>query len=97
VQIIFWPLLGLMYLFCLGIDIAIFFLAVRLLVTRWHAGWLEGFNDAGKGLVDAITTRVGLLWYRMVHRHLSPRGELLISILVLYLAQFIICVASRWC
>lgn len=96
-QIIFWPILGLLYLFYIGIQIAIFFLVVRLLVTRWHVGWLEGFNDAGKRLVDAITTRVGLLWYRMVHRHLSPRGELLISILALYLAQFIVCLASRVC
>jgi|GEM_PF-2058452 len=96
-HIIFWPILGLLYLFYIGTGIAIFFLAVRLLTTRWHADWLEGFDDAGRRLVDAITTRVGLLWYRMVHRHLSPRGELLISILVLCLAQFIVCLASRFC
>jgi hypothetical protein len=96
-QIIFWPLLGLLYLVCIGMDIAIFFLAVRLVATRWHADWLEGFNDAGKRLVDTITTRVGLFWYRIVHTHLSPRGELLISIFVLCMAQLIIWLASRLC
>jgi hypothetical protein len=96
-QIIFWPILGVLYLVCIGIGIAIFFLVVRLLATRWHVDWLEGFDDAGKGLADAITTRIGLLWYRMVHRHLSPTGELLISILVLCLAQFIIRVAASLC
>ena len=96
-RIIFWPLLSVAYLFCIGIDIAIFFLVVRLLITRWHVGWLEGFNNAGKHLVDAITAKVGVLWYQMAQRRLSKRGELLLSILALYIAQFIVCAAARLC
>jgi hypothetical protein len=96
-QIAFWPLLGVMYLFCIGIDIAIFFLVVRLLATRWHVGWLEGFNDVGRGLVDATTAKVGLLWQRMTQRRLSKKGELMVSILALFIAQFIVWAAVRLC
>jgi hypothetical protein len=63
-----------------GVDVCMFFLLIRLILTRRNIDRLRVFDDAGKTLVNAITARTGQLWYRTVHRRLSHQGELLMSL-----------------
>jgi hypothetical protein len=91
------PVRGLLYLICIGIDITIFFLVVRLVVTEWHTSCLEGFDGVGKSLVDGVRRNVRALWFRVAQRHLSQRGELLFGILALYVAEVVVCVVARSC
>ena len=77
-------------LVCLGIDIATFFLLVRL-VQAWKAcNWLAPFNKAGKSLVDSITATTGNLASSKFNKELSDRGKLLVSFGILMLVKFII-------
>lgn len=67
-------------LICIGIDITVFFVLCRIVLMWRKIHWLERLNDIGKGLVDALAVYTGQLWYKATKKHLSIKGELLISL-----------------
>ncbi|MHC4538689.1 MAG: hypothetical protein ACYS74_02775 [Planctomycetota bacterium] len=75
--IVLWLVLSLV---AAAIDVCMFFLLIRLILMRRHIDRLQGFDDAGKALVNAITAQTGQLWYRTVRKRLSYQGELLVSL-----------------
>lgn len=85
---------GLLWVFlnivCIGVDIALFFIGVRLVLMWRNISWLERLNDVGKGLVDALAASGGRLWYRAVQKKLSDRGELFVSVLALSIARLLL-------
>jgi hypothetical protein len=83
-------LLAFLHLICIAIDIAIFFLVVRLLLTWRSISWLERLDKVGKELVYALTANVGRLWYRVAEKKLSTKGELLVSVLALSIARLLL-------
>lgn len=84
------PILTVLSLACLGIDIVVLFLLVRL-VQPWRAfSWLAPFDKAGKSLVDSITTTAGNLWSSKLGKELSCRGRILVCLGMLTLAKLII-------
>ena len=76
----------LLQLLVTGVDVCMFFLLIRLILTRRNIDRLRVFDDAGQTLVHAITARTGQLWYRTVHKRLSHQGELLVSLIPLMFA-----------
>ena len=74
------------YFVCMAIDVVLFFLIVRVLVTRWPTWWLVGFDAVGSRLIDGLLSRVQSLWARCFLRQLSDRGQLLASIVLCYAA-----------
>ena len=74
------------YFVCMAIDVVLFFLMVRALVTRWPTWWLVGFDAVGGRLVDGLLIRVQDLWARFFLRQLSDRGQLMASIILCYAA-----------
>ena len=86
---------GLLHLACIGMDIAIFFLLIRL-ALMWRSGsWLERLNTTGRQLVDALTTQVGRLWFRAVHKKLSCRCELLVGLTALVFVRLVVGEVAR--
>lgn len=67
-----------------------FFLVVRAVMLWKEVSWLKSFDDAGKALVDTYTEIIGRLWNQMTHRHLAPKGKLLVGLVVLELTEFLI-------
>ena len=79
---------GFLYFVCIGLDIAIFFLQIRLILLWKNISWLIPFDDTGKPLVNAITRRAsGLL---KTKRPLSERGKLILVLLVFFIARIIL-------
>jgi hypothetical protein len=95
-MLIYSTLMGvILYYVFLAIDITVFFLIVRA-VTLWKKiSWLKPFDEAGKRLVDDYTLFVGRLWTRIAHRHLAPKGRLLIGLVMLELTRFLLFGAAR--
>jgi hypothetical protein len=86
---------GLFYLACIGMDIAIFFLLIRLVLMWRSDSWLEQLNEVGRQLVDALAAKVGRLWFRAVRKQLSCRGELLVGLTVLLFVRLTVCEVAR--
>ena len=53
-----YPLMCFLYFVCVGLDIAMFFLQIRLVVLWRNVNWLVPFDNAGKTLVNAVTAKV---------------------------------------
>jgi hypothetical protein len=83
------------YFVCMAIDVVLFFLVIRVLVSRWRIWWLAGFDAAGQKLIDQILLRIRGLWYRAFHTHLSDRGQLITTIVTFYVAWLAVHV-SGW-
>ena len=77
-------------LVCIGLDITIFFLFVRLIITWLKIPLFEKFNDAGKSLVGAITSSVSTLWDRVGQKRLSEKGKVFLGIAVVAFIRLIL-------
>jgi len=75
---------------CVGINITAFFLIVRAVMLWKEISWLKSFDDAGKALVNIYTEMIDRLWNQMAHRHLAPKGKLLVGLVVLELTGILI-------
>lgn len=82
-------------LLCIGIDIALFFVAVRLILMWRNTSWLVRLNSVGKELVAAILSETNRLWYRVAQKKLSVKGELFVSIVSLSIARLLLCEIVR--
>lgn len=77
-----------LYFVCVGLDIAMFFLQIRL-VLLWRAvNWLIPFDNAGKSLVTAVTAKVPQ--FLKTQNQLSERGKLIIALVVFAIARIIL-------
>jgi len=84
---------SLLYFVCIGLDIAIFFLQIRLILLWKNISWLIPFDDTGKPLVNAIAGRAsGLL---KTKRQLSEKGKLILILLVFVITRIILTAILR--
>jgi len=77
-----------LYFVCVGLDIAMFFLQIRLVVLWRNVNWLIPFDNAGKTLVNAVTTKVSQ--FLKIPRPLSERGKLIVALIVFAIARVIL-------
>ena len=85
-MIIISPVNSVLCFVFIGIDVAVFFLTVRLIASWREVSWLVGFNKAGSLLTDSILETVK----HCINRNLSERGSLVISITILSLVKLLI-------
>ncbi len=83
-----YPLMCFLYFVCVGLDIAMFFLQLRLVVLWRNVSWLVPFDNAGKTLVNAITTKVSQ--FLKTQNPLSERGKLIVALIVFAIARVIL-------
>ena len=77
-----------LYFVCVGLDVAMFFLQIRLVLMWRTVNWLVPFDNAGRILVNAITAKVPL--FLKTQKPLSERGKLIIALVVFALARIIL-------
>ena len=77
-----------LYFVCVGLDIAMFFLQIRLILLWRTVNWLVPFDNAGKTLVNAVTAKVPQ--FLKTQNPLSERGKLIIALVVFAIARIIL-------
>jgi hypothetical protein len=87
-----WIFLNLM---CVGIDVAILFLVCHLVLMWYNISWLRQLDNAGKALVNDITTDLSQYWGRVIQKQLSEKSKLLLSIVVLSLVRLALSEVGR--
>ena len=76
------------YFICLGLDIAMFFLQVRLVLTWRAVNWLIPFDNAGKSLVSAISEKVPRVL--RIQKPLSEKQRLIIALITFAIMRIIL-------
>jgi len=82
-----------LYFVCVGLDVAMFFLQIRLILQWRTVNWLVPFDDAGKSLVNTVTAKVPRFIKPQIP--LSERGKLIIALVVFAMARIILGVILR--
>jgi hypothetical protein len=85
---IIYLLMCLLYFICVGLDITIFFLQIRLVVLWRNINWLIPFDNAGRSLVNTVTAKVSQLL--KTQNPLSERGKLIVALVVFAIARVIL-------
>jgi hypothetical protein len=84
------PIAAIIYMVHLGINIAMLFAVIRLILTWKHFAWLAHFDTVGKPLVDGMINAVGKFVETRWHKKLSEKGNLLACLVVLATAELIL-------
>ena len=78
----------LLYFICVGLDIAMFFLQIRLVMLWRNVNWLIPFDNAGKSLVNTVTVKVPQ--FLKTKNPLSEKGKLIVALIVFTIARIIL-------
>ena len=89
-MIILNPIAGIFYLVHLGINIAMLFTVIRLILTWKHFGWLTHLDKVGRPLVDSMTTAVGHFVDVRWKKRLPEKGRLFICIVLLSIVEMML-------
>ena len=82
-----------LYFVCVGLDVAMFFFQIRLILQWRTVNWLVPFDDAGKSLVNAVTAKVSQ--FLNPKNPLSERGKLIIALVAFAIARIILGIILR--
>lgn len=85
---ILYLLMSLLYFVCIGLDVAMFFLQIRLIVLWRNVNWLIPFDNTGKSLVNALTSKVPC--FLKTQNPLSEKGKLITTWVTLAIARIIL-------
>ncbi len=85
---IIYLLMCLLYFVCVGLDIAMFFLQIGLVMLWRNINWLIPFDNAGKSLVNAVTAKVSQ--FLKTKNPLSQRGKLITALAAFAIARIIL-------
>jgi hypothetical protein len=78
---------------CIGLDVTIFFLQIRLVLLWKDINWLVPFDDAGKSIVNAVSLRVSARLN--TKQPLSEKGKLIVALMALVLLRIILGMVLR--
>lgn len=85
---IIYLLMCLLYFICVGIDIVMFFLQIRLVLLWRNIDWLVPFDNAGKSLVSTVTLKIPQ--FIKTQNRLSEKGKLIIALVAFAIARIIL-------
>ena len=81
-------LMCLLYFVCVGLDVAIFFLEIRLILLWRNINWLIPFDNAGQSLVTSVILKVPQ--FLKTQNQLSKKGKLIIALVAFVIARLIL-------
>ena len=87
-MIILNPISSLFYFVCVGIDIAMFFLLVHLIMSWRHVPWLASFERIGRPLVEKIVAATGTLLPNRLGNRLSDIGRSAVGLMMLSVCKY---------
>ena len=80
-------------LVCVGLDIAMFFIQIRLILLWRNISWLVPFDNVGQPIVNAVIAKVpGIL---KTNRPFSERGKLVVALLAFAIVRILLGAISR--
>ena len=85
--------LGLLYFVCIGLDVAIFFVQIRLILLWKNVSWLVPFDNVGRPLVNSLIRAASDLF--RTKRPLSQKGMLILVLLALIITRIILIAVLR--
>jgi len=85
-----------LHLACTAIDMMLVLILVRVVARRWQLTWVHTINEAARGIVDRFLALLRSCWNRLMTSSLSEQGTLVLSMAVLSLARFLICVMAGY-
>jgi hypothetical protein len=94
-MILIYPIHAAVYFIVMGLDIAMFFLIIRLILMWRDVQWLAPFDKVGHGVVEKVTATVGDFISQRSSRRVSKKGSLLISITILTAMRCILVILTR--
>ena len=77
-----------LYFVCVGLDVAMSFLQIRLILLWRTVNWLVPFDNAGNSLVNAVIAKVPQ--FLKTQNPLSERGKLIVGLIVFAVARIIL-------
>ena len=86
-------LMCVLHFVCIGLDVTIFFLQIRLVLLWKNVKWLVPFDNAGSSIVNAVTWRVPKIL--KTKRSLSEKGKLIVALVALVLLRIILGMVLR--
>lgn len=91
--VLIYLLICFLYFVCVGLDIAMFFIQIRLILLWTNINWLVPFDNVGKPIVNAVISKVpGFL---KTQRPLSEKGKLIIALLAIAIVRILLGAISR--
>ena len=73
-----------------GIDVIMFFVVVRLLLSRWPANWLVSLDNIGARLVDSFADAVAKCHRKISMTTLTSQGRLVWGLVALIILRTMI-------
>lgn len=85
---ILYLLMFLIYFVCIGLDVVMFFLQVRLVLAWREIKWLKPFDLSGRPITDAIVKRLPTIL--KLNKPLSEKGILVIAMLIVAITRILL-------
>jgi len=76
------------YFVCIGLDVVMFFLQIRLILLWRNINWLVPIDNAGQLLVNSINDKVSI--YLKIQKPLSEKGKLIIALIAFAIIRIIL-------
>ena len=81
-------LMCMLYFVCVGLDITMFFLQVRLVLAWRTIQWLKPFDTAGRPITEMVTAQFPR--FIRTGKPLSERGKLVTALIIIVLLRMIL-------
>ncbi len=78
-----------------AMNIAIFLLLWRILAMGPYSPQLQKIRQKAETILNSLTAGIGRLWLKMAGKCLSPKGRLVVMVLLLSAAQLVLCGIAR--
>ncbi|MCK5000746.1 MAG: hypothetical protein KAS23_14485 [Anaerohalosphaera sp.] len=85
---IMYLLMCMLYFVCIGLDVTMFFLQVRLLLTWRSIEWLIPFEVTGRPVTDMVAAQLSKIL--QTNRPLSERGTLTLALIITALLRIVL-------
>ena len=88
-------MLTVLFLVLTALDIAMFFVVVRIVTRRWRARWIVAFDTVGKPLVDGMLGVFGQTTLRPQERRMREGPKLVLCLIILWLVRATVILTLR--
>ena len=78
-----------------AINIAILLLLWRIIAMGPYSPHLHKIRQKTETILNSLTAGIDRLWFKMSGKHLSPKGRLVVMVLLLSATQLVLCGIAR--
>lgn len=75
------------YFLVVAIDITVFFVLVRLVVSKWNWKWLQAFDRAGQQVIESLFQILDWKCFRLHNLRIRDKAKLCLSLVALFIIR----------